>query len=391
MVGRGKPVIALTGATGFLGSHLMASLLQSGYRVVILGRSTADGTLGERIARLMRWFGRESCGGSVESLEIDLAKPRLGLPGTRYGELCGTIDHLVHCASNTSFSETKRGHVFETNVGGLAGILELAASGRAKKLHYISTAYVSGADQAVSRETLPGASGFVNVYEESKARAERIVATFCREKSIPLTIIRPSIVYGDSRTGRSLKFSALYSPVKSVYHIREIYLNDIRNHGGGNARAQGIFLDPEGYLHLPLRIHLPRNGSINLIPVDYFVLMTLKIIEEDSAAGIYHLTDCAPPTFETLVGYNEEFLKIRGIEIRYGREDPGGTRNSVEELFDCLVEPYLPYLCDTRVFERTNTDRITGGARPPQFTYEVFRRCMEFAVRAQWGKQVYAT
>jgi nucleoside-diphosphate-sugar epimerase len=390
MFDKNKPVIALTGATGFLGSHIMASLLERGYRVIILGRPTKEETLRQRISKLMRWFGIEEPIGQPETVEIDLLKPLMGIPEVPYNELCARTDQIIHCASDTNFSERKRNLVFKANVDSLTGILEFAAKGHAKKIHYISTAYVAGAENTLCKETLPGASGFVNVYEESKAQAENIMAAYCEKNSIPLTIIRPSIVYGDSRTGRSLKFSALYFPIKSVQHIRDIYLNDIKNHGGKRSRENGIFLDSEGYLHLPLRIRLPQKGSINLVPVDYFVQATLKIIENASSGGIYHLTHNSPPTFETLAAYNAQFTKIRGVEIIYGNADKNIMRNPAEELFDHFIEPYRPYFSDTRVFERTNTDTITGGLHPPEFTNEIFKRCMDFAVQAQWGKDLYS-
>ena len=62
---KNKPTIALTGATGFLGSHLMASMLSDGYRIIVLGRSNKKETLQERISRLLRWFGIEELARSV--------------------------------------------------------------------------------------------------------------------------------------------------------------------------------------------------------------------------------------------------------------------------------------------------------------------------------------
>jgi hypothetical protein len=51
-----------------------------------------------------------------------------------------------------------------------------------------------------------------------------------------------------------------------------------------------------------------------------------------------------------------------------------------------FVEPYLPYLSDTRTFARSNTDAATAGLIPPEFTYNVFERCMDYAVGVNWGK-----
>lgn len=383
-----KPVIALTGATGFLGSHILASLLERGYRVIVLGRSAKAESLRQRISRLLRWLGLEESIGQPETVDVDFLKPMIGIPEARYKELCATTDQIIHCASDTNFSERKRDQVFDANVNCLDGILNLAAQSRANHFHYVSTAYVADAHQSLCQETLSEASAFVNVYEESKAQAEKIIAAYCAKNSIPLTINRPSIVYGNSRTGRSIKFSALYFPVKSLHHIKDIYLNDIQNNGGKKSREGGISLDSEGFLNLPLRMYLPRKGSINLIPVDYFVAATMTIIESHAAGGIFHLTNNSPMKPETLAVYAERLMKVRGLEIIYGRARDSVMRNPAEELFDGLIEPYRPYFSDTRVFDRTNTDAVSGGLQPPEFTYEIFERCMEFAIRAQWGKKL---
>ena len=71
---------------------------------------------------------------------------------------------------------------------------------------------------------------------------------FCEKNSICLSIIRPSIVCEDSQSGCSLKFNALYFPVRSAQTIRDIYLNDIPDNGGLKAAKNGIFIDKEGYL-----------------------------------------------------------------------------------------------------------------------------------------------
>ena len=54
--------IVLTGATGFLGSFLMASLLERGYLVTVLGRASKDIRLSDRLSGLLRWFGIEDFG-----------------------------------------------------------------------------------------------------------------------------------------------------------------------------------------------------------------------------------------------------------------------------------------------------------------------------------------
>jgi nucleoside-diphosphate-sugar epimerase len=384
-----KPTIALTGATGFLGSHLMASLLSAGYKIIVLGRSNKTESLEVRISRLLTWFDIKKSLDQLEIIEIDLLKPKLGIPESDYRRLCSITDQIIHCASDTSFTERKRDIVLKSNVESLNSILEFADNANVNFLHYISTAYVAGANVTLCKEQLSSSENFLNVYEESKALAENIIAAFCKLKSVPYTIIRPSIVYGDSKTGRSLKFNALYFPLQSVKYIYDIYVNDILNHNGKKSQQYGISFDKEGYLHLPLRIYLPKEGALNLIPVDYFVEATLKIIAGAAPGGIYHLTSNFQTKLKTLSVYNEQFMKIRGTEIIYGKSSDNVLRNPAEELFNRFVEPYRNYLSDERIFERVNTDLVTGNLYPPEFNYEIFKTCIEYAISVNWGQSIF--
>ncbi len=386
---KNKPVIALTGATGFLGSHLMAAMITMGYNIIVFGRAAKKESLKERIFKLLKWFGAESMYDRVTCIDTDLSQENLGISSGEYSRLCSVVDSVIHCASDTSFSESKREKVMAANMGSLMGILEFSKNAHADFFHYISTAYVAGSGSTFCKEILSSAITFTNVYEESKAAAENIISGFCEENEIPLSIIRPSIVYGNSQTGRSLKFNALYFPVRAAQSIKDIYMNDLMNNGGLKAAKNGIFIDEEGYLFLPLKIYLPYEGDINIIPVDYFVNTTIKIIENCSTGCIYHLTNPSRTTMKIVARYYEQLMKVRGVEIIYGPMPIGLLRNPAEELFDRFIEPYRPYLSDNRVFDRTKTILITDNLNPPEFTYEIFKTCMEYAIRVNWGASVY--
>ena len=341
-----KPLIALTGATGFLGSHLMASLLSEGYNLVIFGRSSKEKTLKQRIASLLGWFGIDDRFDQVTCIDTDFSLEKLGIESGEYLRLCSVVDSIIHCASDTSFSENKREKVMAANIDNLNGILEFSKNAHVSFFHYISTSYVAGTGTTFCKEILSSSTTFTNVYEESKAAAENIIYRFCNDNSISLSIIRPSIVYGDSQSGRSLKFNALYFPIRAAQSIRDIYLNDLNNNGGLKAAKNGIYFDKDGYLFLPLKIYLPEEGDLNIIPVDYFVNATIKIVENCSRGGIYHLTSNYPTTMKIIAKYYEQLMKVRGVEIIYGAQPANLLRNPAEELFDRFIEPYRPYLSD---------------------------------------------
>ena len=202
MTHKSKTTIALTGATGFLGSHLMASMLIKGYNILVFGRPAKNESLKERISRLLLWFGIESCSDQVTCIDTDLSLDNLGIENGEYSKLCSVVDSVIHCASDTSFSENKREKVMAANINNLKGILEFSKNANVNFFHYISTAYVAGTGMTYCKEILSSAKTFTNVYEESKAAAENIISGFCQKNSINLSIIRPSIVYGDSQNGK---------------------------------------------------------------------------------------------------------------------------------------------------------------------------------------------
>ncbi len=385
-----KDLYLLTGATGFLGSHIMAELLLKGKSVAIFGRSSGGESLKERITKLLNWFGIADSAELLEFYEADFQKKRLGLSVEDYEKLCSRRFTIIHCASDTSFAERNRERVMKSNVDNLSEILNFTIKSRAAFFHFVSSAYAAGTDSLECQEDLAGSTHFTNVYEESKALAEFKVTDRCSEGKIPYTIIRPSIVYGDSVTGKSLKFNALYYVLRSVKYIRDIYLNDIRNNGGRKSAECGIYINNDGGLHLPIRIFIPNDGNINLIPVNYFKETLLAIVEKPVSGSYYHITSNNPEKMVSLAAHTKRFLNITGTEIVVGAMAPDEVRNPPEELLDHFIKPYQPYISDKRIFIRENTDRTVGGSLPPDLSYEIFEKCMNYAVSADWGDKVFS-
>lgn len=378
----------LTGATGFLGSHLMAALLRRGDRVLVVGRVAGGSSLAERVDRQLAWFGLTDRASQVETVEAELLRPQLGLGPASYQRLVSRGARIVHLASDTRFARNNLERSLDTNVNSLPQVIELARESRASFFHYVSTAYVTPAGSGRCLEEPVSHGNFANVYEETKAQAESEVAHHCCARGVPYTILRPSIVYGDAETGRSNCFTALYHHVKALHLIKGIYLADLASPDGSKAAACGIRLGADGTLQLPIRIFLPQKGYVNLIPIDYFVSAALSVIDRPRSGSIYHLTSDAPSTMEELASFCERFLDIRGIEIIYGAPPSGYRPNPAEALFNKLIEPYRPYLCDTRLFDRSNLDATAPGERPPRLSYPIFQRCMQYAVSAGWGSEL---
>jgi len=396
----------VTGAAGFLGSHIAAALLRAGYRVTALARGSKGVGARARIDRLAGWFGlEEEARGRLAVAEGDLFDPgwadaaaeaaRAGARTAAAGIGGGTakIDEIVHCASNTAFAERKRAEVEAANIGGLENVLAFARRAGCSFFHHVSTAYVAGRRTGSCREVWPDAGPFTNVYEETKARGEILARDACRDAGIRLNVYRPTIVYGDSRTGRTLRFNALYYPVKAAVLLRDTYLADIKERGGRKAAELGIRLGPDGRLVLPLRIEVAPGGGINLVPVDHCVAAFLAILEDGPGGGIYHIANPEQTKIEDIVDYGRRHFGLDGIEACGPEALAARPKNSLEVLYDSYLGVYRPYMQDTRTFEMTNAEPpLAGrGLACPAFDYEVFARCMDYAVATGWGGRLFAS
>jgi len=389
--------ILLTGGTGFLGSHLLHELLLRGYNITVLARPNGQSSAEARIRQLLHWFGRDGDGWSrlevPDVIEGCIDQPDLGLKPPEYAALLNSVSEIVHCASDTSFSARKKTSLEITNITGMKNVLDFAVSGQCSFFHYVSTAYVAGKKAGVCTEELVENKVFTNFYEETKCRAEWMVSDRCAQEGIRLAIYRPSIVYGDSETGRSLRFNAVYYPVKMLLFLKNLYEADIREQGGRRAGEMGVKLTNKGFLYLPLRVPAAENAGLNLIPVNYFTRAFAVLMEDCLEGGIFHITNRRLTRIEDLIDYSQRLLGIEGLEPYHNptEADMAVPRNALEILYDRYLEVYIPYMRDTRILDNQKAMSVLSerGVVCPDFDFEVFSRCITYAIGCEWGAKLF--
>jgi len=377
----------LTGATGFLGIHLAEMLAQQGYTVIILARSRDNTAPKERVQALFDWMGTDGMPSCVQIVAADLNRADLGLSLADYHRLAAGVDEIIHCASDTSFSERKRAQIEKANVENLHHLLDFAAKSRCCFFHFISTAYAAGKRRGICPETLKDTRSFFNVYEETKHRAEVTAAARCRREGIRLNIYRPSIVYGNSRTGKTLRFNAMYYPVKILVFLKNLYHQKHQEHTRESADKMGISFRPDGTAHMPIRIEAAPSGGINLIPVDFFTAAFSAIMDTALDGGVFHITSNTITSISDFIHYTQTYFHITGIQAVPAGDVPPGTQSSLEILFSRYTEIYRQYMQDERIFDNTRTAAILDpkGISCPDFDYRIFSRCMQYAEAANWG------
>jgi hypothetical protein len=209
----------------------------------------------------------------------------------------------------------------------------------------------------------------------------------CGREGIRLSIYRPSIVYGNSKTGRTIRFNAVYHPIKTLLFLKNLYEADIRQEGGKRALEMGVKLTDDGSLYLPIRVEVAANGGLNLIPINYFAEAFTVLMEECLDGGIFHIVNQRPKRIEDLIDYTKMLFKIDGVVPCLTAAFDGKPKNALEILFDNYLEVYVPYMRDTRVFDNQKAQSILSKRDMvcPDFDFEVFSRCMNYAVECGWG------
>ncbi|HLH61201.1 MAG TPA: amino acid adenylation domain-containing protein [Ktedonobacteraceae bacterium] len=201
--------ILLTGATGFLGALVLAELLsQTSADIYCLVRATnaEEGMekLERNLANLLLW--QPAYRERIKPLPGDLAQPLLGLSRHLFEELANRLDVIYHNGALVNmlypYSELKA-----SNVLGTQEVIRLAAHGKIKPLHYVSTLSVySHMDSPTVRrvkEQEPIDEHGVHMrggYAQSKWVAEKMVTT-ARSRGLPVAIYRPGRITGHSKTG----------------------------------------------------------------------------------------------------------------------------------------------------------------------------------------------
>ncbi|MFF7972344.1 thioester reductase domain-containing protein [Streptomyces sp. NPDC007905] len=198
--------ILLTGATGFLGSHMLLDLLRhSDAHVYCLVRAADQATATARLGTQLRSYQlpwSSEVRRRITVLPGDIRRPRLGLTDEQWHTLAHELDSIVGVAAAVDFL---RGYqsLRAGNVLGTLTLAELAATGRPKPLHHISSIAVFneiGITSMGEDDPLAHVDRLISGYDQSKWAAE-VALRRARDHGLVVTALRPGGIGGHTRTG----------------------------------------------------------------------------------------------------------------------------------------------------------------------------------------------
>lgn len=371
--------IFITGATGNIGGKLVIRILEDdpSARLILLVRGKSTVEAEQRVEKVLGILSPETnlqenrkrirvvCG--------DITVKGLGLSESVLDSLASEVTHIIHSAAATQFTlslECTR----QINFTGTRNVMEFAArvnkAGNLKRIAHISTAFVCGdRDGVILEDELCQGQKFSNSYEQSKWETETMVRELMSE--LPIAIFRPSIVVGDSVTGRTIAFNVLYTPLRFICR--------------GDIKA------------LPCSADTP----LDVIPLDY------------AADAIHHIflktANCVGKTYNIVAGKEAavtigEIVRraVRYVDFASAGQAVGQPGFVSPGLFSAasrflhgkakkilrLLQIYTPYISIKRVFDNRNTVQALQGTciSPPKLTgylNVILSHCLE----TEWGKQ----
>ena len=183
--------VLVTGADGFIGSHLVELLVDLGAHVVALSQYNSFNFWG--------WLEDTKCLNEVTVITGDIRDPHFCLEMTR------DVDVIFHLAAliPIPYSYKAPGAYVDTNVSGTLNICQAALTNRVKKVVHTSTSEVYGTAQYVPIDEKHPLNA-QSPYSATKIGADAIATSFHRSFGLPVVIARPFNTYGPRQSARAV-------------------------------------------------------------------------------------------------------------------------------------------------------------------------------------------
>ncbi len=251
----------ITGATGFVGCHLLEKLFARSGHIYLLVRSGSKTKLKKMLEEMDAPMRR------IDMITGDLTKNSLGVSKKNKDMMKGKIKHFYHLAAIYDMSAGLEEQM-AANVDGTSHAVHLAEALKAKCFHHVSSIAAAGMYPGVFREDMfEEAEELDHPYFKTKHDSEAVVRHTCQ---IPYRIYRPAMVLGHSETGEIDKIDGPYYFFKLIQKLRNTFPKWMP--------MMGI-----------------EGGRLNMVPVDYVVNVLDHISHQKGLdGGCFHITDPNP-------------------------------------------------------------------------------------------------
>ena len=313
----GKKIL-VTGADGFIGSHLVESLVELGADVRALSCYNSFNSWG--------WLEAVNCLNQIEVVSGDIRDPHY------CKEITKEIDIIFHLAALIAipYSYSAPDSYIDTNVKGTLNICQAALENGCKRLIHTSTSEVYGTAQYVpidEKHPLQPQSP----YSASKIGADAIAMSFHNSFELPVTIVRPFNTYGPRQSARAV-IPTIITQIASG--MKEIKLGDVsptRDFNYVNDTCRGFIGLAECEQAIGETVNIGSNYEISIGD-------TLDLIKELMGSEIRFITDDSRLRAEKSEVFrlwcdNSLIHKLTGFEPEYN------IRCGLQKTIDWFTQP----------------------------------------------------
>lgn len=279
----------------------------------------------------------EGC--QIVLFEGDITLPNLDIAAMDFELIAPKIEVTWHLAAAHHLA-IKREKAWKINVHGTANVNDFVWSlPNLRRYMYFSTAFIAGKRQGEILEMeLVRPPAFHNYLEESKFEAELLVDDL--KLDLPITIVRPSMIYGHSISGKTKKFDGIYYLMNMVNYLNK----------------QLIF---------------PQIGSkvtaLHAVAIDYVVKVSVALCLLNKAEGeTVHIVDSQPYKVQTVY---QELVKLMATRKTRGTLPLGIAKVLLEQPNICrawqVAPQYVDYLDYSGHFDATDCNRLLADTDIP--------------------------
>lgn len=278
--------LLLTGATGFLGAHVGAELLDRGVSVIAVVRARDAAHARARLEAAWAEHDLAPDAASLEVLAGDLTQQRFGLDAATWSRIAHEVSEVAHLAADVNLV-LPYARLYGANLRATTHVLELVRSGTFKMLHYASTLSVGACAAPITpvlyEEELPAAEHVFGGYAASKWAAEYLV----QRAAVDVRTVRLGLLTAKATAVRARPSCQLQAFVRGLGVL------------GGY---------PDGASSL----------AFDVTPVDYAAQAFVAL--RDAPAGVWHLANPQPARFgalqAALAAHGLSLPRIDAAELR---------------------------------------------------------------------------
>ncbi|MDN5201108.1 SDR family oxidoreductase [Fulvivirgaceae bacterium BMA10] len=384
---RNELCVAITGATGLLGRTILLEFIKrnisdlSRLKLIIFGRSTNDAALSDRIHHIILNQAPTYCKTDAEGQDklrsfcntnISFFDWDLNSPIDPMDERIRKIKHkrihfFFHAAALTDLrnSPNAESKIFTSNYLGTKNMFSIISHLQVDEFNYISTAYASG---SISGNVYPNQSSgnFRNPYERYKRTTELMTKDYCHNIGIKYRCLRPSIICGqliEEPIGYTNKFDVFYATVAYLHKLK--------------SKAK---IPKNEYFTTSLRLRFGKNGSLNIVPVDYAAKIIYEICMNDHASESCHIVNPVNTNHTVCFKSTLSALKINGIKMV--SKMPSNLNLSEKAYYKYVGKVFDPYVnCGPLYFstENINDILIKSEIQCPRISCNNFLKLLNFA------------